>query len=886
MATRFSLLRRVAVASLATAASASVLASGPLNTNANDPDGVERWPNGGLNIPWNPDGVPAGGADALALGPLTYTEAVEQTATAFQAWQDIPTATATYSNNGPLPFDVDETNFGPFVDNLFNNNNNSDGLSPIVYDDDGAIFLALFGQSGVLGFASTDTRDADGNPIEGVSFLNGGSILGGFPIDDFFGVQVHEFGHYSGMGHTVVNGQNIALGDTSGPTPANTYGTSPLIQTETMYPFALQGGGESTPHADDIGFYSFMYPTADFFAQSGTISGQILDPSGTIGLTGVNVIARNVADPFVDAVSAISGDRDGNGFYTINGLTPGAAYTIHTDQILQGGFSTTPIALPGPEEFYNTGESNNVDSPDPVDEATPILVTAGVPVTGIDIIMNTPGPGDPLPVGDEGNVQISLPFAFKFCGVEYNSAIINANGTVSFGAAPAALDFLIGSARFVGGPPRIAGLYADLNAAAGGTVSFLQDDNSVSINFDGVPIFPAVGSNTFSIELRANGKFDTTYSDISATTSVAGYTCGGAVATGLESSDDLSSLDQRIDTNFKATRFEQFTSFGNPLDLVGTELKYQSVRGISDPFEPNDTLGSAERVALPYDSRDRYTIIGEGDVDYFSFEAEAGQTLIAEVIAGQIDSVLGLFRLDKVKGDRIFTPIAIDDDGGAGTLSQIQVLLEEDARYVLAVSTFPDFDFVGAGNSTGRYVIAIDAIDGILLNLGDDDSFELDLGFTFPFQGGAYDTVFVNSNGNLTFGAGDTDFSESVAELLAGAPRIAALWDDLSPNAGGRVIASSEADSFSVTFEDVPEFFAATTNTFTVTLSASGDVSIEYGAIAATDGIVGVTEGGGAADPGETDLSAGGLSATGSVYELFEFGDNNDLGESTVDFTN
>ena len=65
-----------------------------------------------------------------------------------------------------MPFDVDATNFFPFVENLYFGTNNADGFSPIVFDDDGSIFVALFGSSGVLGFASTDTRDAGGTPIE------------------------------------------------------------------------------------------------------------------------------------------------------------------------------------------------------------------------------------------------------------------------------------------------------------------------------------------------------------------------------------------------------------------------------------------------------------------------------------------------------------------------------------------------------------------------------------------------------------------------------------------------------------------------------------------------------------------------------------------------
>ena len=43
--------------------------------------------------------------------------------------------------------------------------------------------------------------------------------------------------------------------------------------------------------------------------------------------------------------------------------------------------------------------------------------------------------------------------------------------------------------------------------------------------------------------------------------------------------------------------------------------------------------------------------------------------------------------------------------------------------------------------------------DAIALNLEDDDSQEVPLGFTFDFYEISHTHVFVNSNGNLTFGA-------------------------------------------------------------------------------------------------------------------------------------
>ena len=142
--------------------------------------------------------------------------------------------------------------------------------------------------------------------------------------------------------------------------------------------------------------------------------------------------------------------------------------------------------------------------------------------------------------------------------------------------------------------------------------------------------------------------------------------------------------------------------------------------------------------------------------------------------------------------------------------------------------------------------------------------------FAFPFQGALWSSVFVNSNGNLTFGSGDTDHSESINEFLNGAPRIAPLWDDLNPNRGGQVTVERGASSMTVKFENVPEFFSTGANTFSVTMKADGTIEIVYGGITTIDVLAGVTEGGGAANPGRTDLSAAGsLSATGTTYERF-----------------
>ena len=137
--------------------------------------------------------------------------------------------------------------------------------------------------------------------------------------------------------------------------------------------------------------------------------------------------------------------------------------------------------------------------------------------------------------------------------------------------------------------------------------------------------------------------------------------------------------------------------------------------------------------------------------------------------------------------------------------------------------------------------------------------------------------MFVNGNGNLTFGAGDADFSETVPELLNGPPRIAPLWDDLSATnsitgaAQGLVIAEEKPGALKVHFVSVPEFLTTGTNYFTTTIDKKGGVAFDYAATNRSDALTGISRGGGVADPGPTDLSrASGLSAaTPAIYERF-----------------
>ena len=821
-----------------------------------------RWPDGGLNIPFNPD--------QGDLGPLTNAQAVAATQNAFDVWGAVPTSSASYALGAPLPVDVNVTNFIPFL-----NPTAPDGLSAIVFDDTGEIFNLLFGaNSGILGFAGPEWIDPTTCEIlEGVSFLNGPAFGNLTAATD---VMVHEFGHYSNLAHTVVNGQNVGFGDTSGPTPSNTFGNSPLVQVETMYPFYFgPASGTQSLHRDDISTISTLYPEPNF---SGDDRDHHRTNPGTNGtrLTGVNVIARNIADPFVDAVSAISSDFSFDfspadpftGVYTLRGLTPGASYVVFVDQIVAGGFSTPPATLPGPEEFWNgANESDGLTVPDVPSQFVAIPVTAGATTSGIDVIFNTFRPGDVLPVGDDGFVQLFLPFTFKVCGQSFDSVFINANGSLTFVAGSS--DFSESTPEFLAGPPRIAAVWDDLNAATGGTVTFDQSHNTFTARWNGLPEFPAVGSNTFAITLsRGANQATIEYGDLSALDGLAGVSCGGAITSGFELETSLRTVPNRrtINMNHRTAVFEQFSAADN--DLAGYELRFTNLhRGFDDVFESNGSIADAERIHLPFSTEDvgRFSAIDTagGDVDYYRFRAQAGDILAIELVRGNFDSTLGVF--DAATGDLLIA----DDDSGNGLLSRLLLQINVDLDLAVAVSAFPDLDFTGDGVGGGRYVLYVNRYRGELLPAGDDTSTEVPIPFFFPYQGTNRTSVFVNSNGNMTFGASSTDFSETVPEFLAGPARIAPLWDDLDAR-GGLVIAERSPISLTLHYVSVPEFLTTSPNYFSTTLVVGGFLALDWGPTGRSDALVGLTRGGGVADPGESDLSNTPLLRTNrTVYDQF-----------------
>ena len=136
--------------------------------------------------------------------------------------------------------------------------------------------------------------------------------------------------------------------------------------------------------------------------------------------------------------------------------------------------------------------------------------------------------------------------------------------------------------------------------------------------------------------------------------------------------------------------------------------------------------------------------------------------------------------------------------------------------------------------------------------LGDDDSREIALPFAFPFYGSAYRSVFVNSDGNVTFGGKFQLTERSLGILLGGLPQIAGLFTDLDPTSArgkGGVYVTADTWRFVVTWVGVPlysEYGYGTPETFQVRMYADGTVELAYLDVSSSvNAAVGISPGGG-----------------------------------------
>jgi hypothetical protein len=165
-------------------------------------------------------------------------------------------------------------------------------------------------------------------------------------------------------------------------------------------------------------------------------------------------------------------------------------------------------------------------------------------------------------------------------------------------------------------------------------------------------------------------------------------------------------------------------------------------------------------------------------------------------------------------------------------------------RYVLAVllsvtaalAQWPDpggYRVLDSDTTAGPAFQWVDIVGtGTAIVLGDDDnSGPLALGFPFRFYGETHDSVYVCSNGWVSFTSSSHQFHHYPIPDTRDPNALAApLWMDLDPAQGGAVyyLADTANCRFIVSWEGVPIHDSADCCTFQAVLDSSGDVLFQY----------------------------------------------------------
>ncbi|MCK4259368.1 MAG: PKD domain-containing protein [Halanaerobiales bacterium] len=175
------------------------------------------------------------------------------------------------------------------------------------------------------------------------------------------------------------------------------------------------------------------------------------------------------------------------------------------------------------------------------------------------------------------------------------------------------------------------------------------------------------------------------------------------------------------------------------------------------------------------------------------------------------------------RGNTVSSTLTIENTGDSDLNVQLSRLPKEAYTYQCLTSEDP----IGP-----QYVWNDISATGILLNKisNSDLNFEpVEISFGFPFYGHAFDTIYVSSEGMITFERG------VASEMIGGFPTtfypgaIAALWHNFDPSISGDIYYLDDGKQIIIQYNEVmSETNAGITVTFQVVLDYEGNIIIYY----------------------------------------------------------
>lgn len=441
--------------------------------------------------------------------------------------------------------------------------------------------------------------------------------------------------------------------------------------------------------------------------------------------------------------------------------------------------------------------------------------------------------------GDDAVAEVSLPFEFPFYGASYRSAWVDTNGILSF-TDPG------GSHPYPGGPLPAP---AEPNAVVAPFWDDLVVDGQASVRT------ATSGSDTdarFTVEWRNVHRKGNTSQRLSFAVVLAP---DGTVKTHYDGLDNDAERGAHAAVGIEAPAGEDGLTYSasTPVLANGRSVTFDHPESGS-PIQVYDLSGTLlDAVGAP--------VVGATvSLDPSGLTATTGPG--------------GTWRFDGLVADSYAVTAKLA--GRCGTMVNDQVELSADTVHTLRLG--PDYGGLGYACTTGAsgYVAA----GNVFPLTGDDAVDDFALPFPFTFHGRSYQSIWIDTNGLISFGAyAGVETWDNPNMPTAAAPNavIAPFWDDLEVDASASVRTQSFGTSPNryvvVEWRNALIRPARTHRvTFEAILHEDGRIAFHYGA---------------ASTPSQQGAAAtiGIESASGAVAALYSFQEATFLGNSSIVYT-